>query len=300
MTKTRLFLALSLAAVSRVASAQPGAVEPGTVQPAAGAAPAGEADPPGFVVIDRLDASSRIGIDLSYIAVKGDGTTLLRAELSARYVDPTTALGGYVQVPFAFARLSRGNTGDTGDTMTDLGNVEIGGIYAPRLAAADLRLILHAGITLPTGEAYPESIVGTVANAARLGEFFNSAPEAMTLKLGVSPVLRRGVFFTRINLGFDRNLEVKSGTVPDVIHVAAGAGVDLGRAAVMLEWATMVALDERFDNGTRFEGFTLNQLAVSARWRGPVSPFAAVVVPMDDDLRDLVKVTLTAGAEFAF
>jgi hypothetical protein len=290
MTKTRLLLVMAAAMTARVASAQPGTVAP------AGAAASSSADPPGFVTIDRLDASSRFGIDVSYLGLDGDAT-LLRAELAARYVDPATALGGYVQVPFAFARVSGG---DRSETVTDLGNIEIGGIYAPRVDAGDLRWVLHAGITLPTAEdGRNEAEVGTIANVARLSEFFNSLPGAVTLKLGVAPVFRRGAFFARVNLGFERNLESKDGSIPDVVHLDAGVGVDLGGSAVMLESANLLVPDEQHGGEVSSKGFTLHELAVSVRGHGAVSPFAAVIVPLDDDLKFL-NVALTAGAEFAF
>jgi len=67
----------------------------------------------------------------------------------------------------------------------------------------------------------------------------------------------------------------------------------------MLESANLLVPDERHDGEVTRQGLTLHELAVSARWHGAVSPFAAVIVPLDDDLK-LVKVALTAGAEFAF
>src|SRR5262249_51592862 len=79
---------------------------------------------PGFVMIDRFDARSRAGIELAYVRPSDPldlgRATVLRFEAHARYVDPGSGFGGYVQVPFAYSH----DTDLFGDpiTVTDAGN----------------------------------------------------------------------------------------------------------------------------------------------------------------------------------
>jgi hypothetical protein len=293
MKTTWMVMALGTAVCgSGVAFAQPGAV------PAATAPAPTEA--PGFVAIDRLDASSRAGIELSYIGLNNDvpnHTTFFRSEAHVRYVDPGTGLGSYVQLPFAYARTS---FGDQSDTVTDFGDIEVGGIFAPRLASPDVGLVLHAGITLPTGERGMAAAVGTVANFTALPEAYNSLPAATTIKLGVSPIFRHGIAFARLDFGFDWNVDVKDGSFPNAIHVNAGAGVELGSAALMLESTNLWILDEH-NAGTTEPGVTLNALAISARMTaGTTSPYLSVMLPLDDDLKSLISTALAVGVESRF
>lgn len=93
------------------------------LQPAGKAA---EVDPtvsPGFVVIDQFDASSHVGIQMSYLepnpqAFSGD-PTVRRFEAHARHVDKAIGLGGYLQVPFAYASETVANKTQT---ITDFGD----------------------------------------------------------------------------------------------------------------------------------------------------------------------------------
>jgi hypothetical protein len=100
--------------------------------------------------------------------------------------------------------------------------------------------------------------------------------------------------FGRLDLGFDGNVDADRSAIGNGIHSNAGAGVDLGGAAVMLESENLaiLGLDGR-------DGSTLNAVALSARATGgAVSPFAAVIIPVDDDVRELVDFSITAGVDF--
>ena len=250
---------------------------------------------PGFVVIDPIDASSQAGIQLAYLGLKGLSSTgdltLLRLEGRARYVDPRTGLGGYVQVPFAYGRAS---SNGQSDTTTDFGDLEIGGIFAPRLGSPDFGLVVHAGIALPTGEKNTEALVGTLATAATLSGFYNALPRGTTVKLGVSPMFRSGIVFARLDLGFDGNISADQTSAGNGIHYNAGVGVDLGTAAVMLESENLTVQDQGNNSGG-----TLNTVAVSVRANaGRVSPCLAVVIPVDDDERQIIDYAVIAGVDF--
>lgn len=287
----KIFMVLMVVSGSSVALAQPAAAPPG-VTAAAGGDAADPAAGPGFVAIGALDASSRAGLEASYVGVdsgSGSSLTVLRFEGRARYVDPRLRIGGYVQVPFAYARAS--DNGQS-DTATDFGDVEIGGIFAPRLGIPGLGLILRAGVTLPTGEKGDEAVIGTLASAAALPAFYNALPRSTTIKLGVSPMFRSGMVFGRIDLGFDGNVDADRSDVHSGIHYNAGIGIDLGSAAVMLESENLTVLDSSSDG-------TLNTVAVSARANaGTVSPYLGIILPIDKDERDLIDFAVTAGVDF--
>ena len=271
------------------------AAAPGVTRATADRAAQDPAAGPGFVVIDPLDASSQAGIQISYLGLKGgsssDNLTLLRFEGRARYVDKRTGLGGYVQLPFAYARAS--NNGQSA-TITDVGDLEIGGIFAPRLGSPNFGLVMHVGIALPTGEKGEEGLVGTLASAAALPAFYNALPRGTTVKLGVSPMFRSGIVFGRLDLGFDSNIDADQVSVGNGIHFNAGVGIDLGTADVMLESENLAVLSQGSSDGA-----TLNAVALSTRVNaGVVSPHLAVVIPVDRDERDVIDFAVVAGVDF--
>jgi hypothetical protein len=274
----------------------PATVAASAAEPGASSTDAEPAGGPGFVVIDPLDRGSRIGIGLSYINLD-DSTfntgdlTVLRLDAQGHVVDKRTGLGGYFQVPFAYGR---GSANGMSDTITDVGNLEVGVLFAPRIDAPGFGLALHVGVTLPTGEKDDESAVGTLASATALSGLYNTLPRSTTIKLGISPMFRSGIVFGRLDLGFDGNVDADRTAIGNGIHFNAGLGVDLGGAAVMLESENLAILD--LDDR---KGSTFNAVAVSARATGgAVSPFAAVVIPVDDDVREVVDFSVTAGIDF--
>jgi hypothetical protein len=285
-TTASLAITIAVTASATIALAQP--APPASGDPALG---------PGFVTTDRLDASSRAGIQVSYLSFNEEegediNATILRFEAHARYVHAPTRLGGYVQVPFVYAQ---DDDIDGGEALTDFGNIEIGGLYAPRLSTPGVGVILRAGITLPTGETGEEALVGTVANFIALPQIYNSLPEATTIKLGASPVLRSGVAFARLDLGVDWNIDVDGGSVGAAIHYNAGAGVELGKVALALESQNVTIMDS---DDTSDDGETLNAMALTARADlGTALPYAALIVPLDDGISELFDFALTVGLD---
>jgi hypothetical protein len=312
--RSALFAIISLS--SRIAAAQPEPAAP-PAGPASSTAPAmaapGEppataaADPrqlPGFVVIDRFDARTRTGLDVSYLAPDSktfgnDTPTLLRFSAQLRYVDKPSGVGGYVMVPFSYANDKNGNGGS--DTITDVGDVELGAIYVPRLASANTAFVLHAGVTLPTGETGAESLVGLIESSVALPQLYNSIPKGITGKVGFSPMFRSGNVFARIDLGLDWNFDAKDATIGKGIHYNAGVGVELGQLALMFESENLSLLDEGppTPSASSRSGTTLNAIAVSGRFHGgSLSPYLAVIVPVEEDTADLIDLAVTVGIDF--
>ena len=287
--KTLLAVMVMAMASAGIARAQPSVTVPRADAP-------DPATDPGFVVIDQTNARSGGGLEMSYIGLDsslGDNApTLLRFAANARYVDPALGLGGYVRVPFAYARSS---SGGMSDTVTDVGNIEIGGIYSPRFDQRGTGVILRAGITLPTGESGDEALVGTLASFAAFPDLYNAMPRATTLKLGVSPVFRAGVMFARLDVGLDWNIDAKDAVLGKVLHFDAGLGADFAPFSVMFESANATVFSDRMGGSAS----TADVLGISARYTSAqVSPYLAVVIPLDKDISEVMSVAVTAGAQF--
>src|SRR5258708_6011011 len=84
---------------------------------------------PGFATLDRGDASSRLGGEMSYLffsnSPPGAMTTGLRFDVHGQYVD-RSGFGGYAQLPISYLR--ERTAGMSGST-TVLADAEVGGLY---------------------------------------------------------------------------------------------------------------------------------------------------------------------------
>lgn len=285
---------LAILVSTSVAVAQPAVTPPSSAVPASAGALAERATPPppGFVMLDGFDASSRAGIDGTYInpntGGSDEGITLLRFSLHAHYVDAASGLGGYAQLPFSYGSGS-------GDTITDVGDLELGAIYVPRFPDPRFGLVLHAGITAPTGEKGNAAALGLIESFIATPQLYNSLPEGITGKIGVSPTFRSGNVFARIDLSVDKNFDAADVSPTAGIHYNLGIGVDLGTVAIMAESANLSILSE----SGRDNGGTLSSIALSTRANGgAVSPYLAVVVPIESDTSDVIDFAVTLGADF--
>jgi hypothetical protein len=247
---------------------------------------------PGFVAMDRFDASSRAGAEMSYMFANTTGTTsvtAMRFDGHGQYVDPVSGFGGYLQLPISY--VSGGGQSDTG-----VGDLEVGGIFVPRLSTRNTALVLHAGLTLPTGSTSNggegANLVGTFT---RLDDFYDAIPKGVSLRIGVSPIVRSGNVFARLDLGFDSNISATT-NVESVLRINAGGGVDLGNVAVMAELVNLHS--NRNTNGGSTGDQWINEAAVSARFRsGNVQPYLALVLPLDHDSHLIIDAVLTVGFE---
>jgi len=251
---------------------------------------------PGFVMIDRFDAASRVGADITYLFLDGgnDGTTILRFNLAGRYVDPKKHLGGYVQVPFVHGS---GN----GASNNALGDLEVGFLAMPNLGS-NLGMVLRAGITAPTADNAPgDAVFNVVTSVVRLSDLYQALPRGITARLGVSPVYRSGNVFARVDVGLDLNLYEKidgadSDTADALIRIDAAVGVDLGSLALGLELANAYLNNSNLDGiGNKM----INVAAVSARARlAAVHPYGGLIIPLDDDSTQIINAAVTVGVEF--
>jgi len=244
-------------------------------------------------MIDGYDASSRAGIDATYLDPNTRGSnesvTLLRFSAHARYVDAASGFGGYAQLPFSYLSSPAQNT------ITDVGDLELGAIYVPRLPDPQFGLVLHAGITAPTGEKGNAAAVGLGESFIATPQLYNSLPRGITGKIGVSPTFRSGNVFGRIELSLDKNFDAEDASVTAGFHFNFGLGVDLGAVAIMAESANLAILSQ----ADRDNGATLSSIALSMRANaGAVSPYLAVIVPVEHDTSNVIDFAVTLGADF--
>lgn len=246
------------------------------------------ADPDHFVTMDRQDDSSRAGLEVSKLFYPdngiANGISGLRFDLHGQYMTPN-AIGVYMTAPI-------GHVSGNNESYTSLGDLEVGGIFIPQLSSSNMKLVLHAGITLPTQSKDTNNLLASAFTMpARLTDYYLLVPEGFSLRAGISPIIKSGQVFFRADLGFDANLSAASGSdAKNVIKANAGMGVDLQVASVMVESVNL------YVSGNN--GGWVNEGAVSARFDGgSVYPYAALVFALDDESQSLMDEALTVGLE---
>ena len=236
-----------------------------------------------FAVLDRQDASSRAGVEVTWVGVGvARRVTLLRFDPHVAYVEPKLGLGGYVHVPLTV--LSDGGATDAG-----LGGLELGGIFA-RALTPELSGVAHVAVVLPTASAGAVE-ANTVASIARLPDLVLAVPKATTVRVGVSPVVRTRGVFARADLGVDLNLTAdQPEREPLMLHVAGGVGYDSPAGLVAMETAHL-----------RLGGASprwLDVIAISARFHtGTFHPYVSIVLPLDADATASVTAAATLGVD---
>jgi hypothetical protein len=251
---------------------------------------------PGFMTIERADATSRVGGEVSYLFFKSNGlvnssATVLRFEPHGQYVDPHTGFGGYAQIPITYAS---GN----GSSSTGIGDAEVGAIFVPRFADPDTGVVFHAGLTLPTGSSgVDDSIANLFGGVSRINDLYLAIPEGLSFRGGVSPMIRQGALFARADISIDANLKSKNSNSTDTfVRINAGVGLDLGTVAVTAETTNIYTTKSSIMGSTGSSW--VNTGAIAARMHaGNVQPYAALVLPIDKDSNDLMSAALTVGVE---
>jgi hypothetical protein len=247
--------------------------------------------PPAGSLLDRVDGTSRAGIEAGY-SVFDDGElgmvdfTAVRFDLHGQWVAPA-GWGAYGIIPLSYGSIDS-DIGDFGDSEWQVGNVELGGIY--RLSVApELDLVAHLGVTLPlVGEGtFSATEIDGFATAlaiyARPNDLVHTAPEATYLRL-------------RADVAID--VPVHSGTdddLPTIGRLNGAAGVNTGQVAFMAELVNLILLEEPESEET---DRLLTFLGVTARYvGGQVQPSLSLLVPLDDEVNDAVKMALLAGVQ---
>jgi hypothetical protein len=268
----------SLASVARADNGTP----PGMTKPVM---PDDALTAPGFVTLDRGDATSKLGIEASYLAF-GDapGETALRFDVHAQYVHLSSGFGGYVQLPLgyvdgAYAQYS---------ALTGIGDLDVGGLYVTRLKTPGFAVVLRAGITLPIGVR--EEGQALVTSLARLTDVYLTVDDATTLRFSASALWHSGVYFARADLGVDANLSGYGDNLDTFVRANVGVGVDSGRLSVSVESTNL--------NDHNYGWISTAALAARVRvWR--IDVYGALVLPVNiDKIGDITNETGVDGSNF--
>lgn len=242
-----LFLALVVGV--RVAAAE----EAEEVQPAA----------PGFTLLDRFDADSRVGADVTFEVERG-GRLYVRDDVHAHYIDDRYHLGGYAQV-------QRWDTWYRDNRDGGTGSPELGLLYLAQ-PSSPLSWVVRAGVTFPTVDHLDEH-TGLNAQWSRPTDLFQHVPGGQ-FRFSVSAITHGRPWFGRVDLGIDRTyVEAPQHSGATGVRGNLGVGYDFERAAITAEVSTMIA-----DDGI------ISTAALSIRGRiGRVQPYACVGLPLAAD-----------------
>jgi hypothetical protein len=247
--------------------------------------PVSVAPAPSFGTLDRIDGETQLAVSTGRVADDAPGAPA-RLDLFGQYVwrhernDPsgTWGIGGYAAAALATDAASGG-----------LGNLELGLLYVAERPPHG-RLILHAGVLLPTGANDPaEPGASPVAN--RLGDAVLVEPRRGGARLGLSrlvianlpyPVLRTGWlerYVVRLDGGIDLVVP-RGGDVRAVPRGGLGVGIQSGWFALLAEgsaaWHNAGADDRASLHTLLAATLRLVNLSSFLRW---VQPGVTVAVP---------------------
>jgi len=245
---------------------------------------AGADDASPFVTMFHQDGGTKVDIDAAYMFANSDAPTtvtkLYRGDLFAEYVDPSNGLGGYVTIPFIHST-------DAMTTKDSLGGLEVGGVLVRKLDAGTI--VGHAGLVLPTISSQDSSVIGLSGSVMRIPEVYATLPDAVSLRIGVSPLFHTGSVIVRLDVNVDLNVSETNETEKPGFEVDAGIGYSSGLVAIMAEITNVVIIGD-------YAGLTLDVGAISARFDlGKLKPYVAVSIPLDDDARQIMSAGVTVG-----
>jgi hypothetical protein len=196
-------------------------------------------------------------------------------------------VGGYASLPYAYI------LADEEDPIGKLGHLELGGLFATA-AGASTDAVLRGGVAFEvTDDQDLDSLALFITGFGRLSESFISIPEVTWARVSGSLLHRGEPYFLRADLGLDVPFsEQEDGELFVRLNLAAGA--NLGSVALLGELSNMVSFTgESDDELLSTLGLTLRGTASS------FSPVVSVVVPLDDQLQELVDFVVVVGVRSA-
>lgn len=274
---------LVVCASARIASAEESSPDPATS--------------PGFGLLERFDASSRVGLEAGYLRLDGYGSA--RVDFHGQFVG-AHGIGGYVQVQAADLVGHKQYPYD--DRHGGIGSPELGAFYVSRIH--DLALVYRLGVVLPTtGPGYDP----VDALVARPNDVIQHYGGVGSIRLGASALLRRGRTFYRVDAGIDASVYTTETNHDDYdalyfARLGLGIGWDLGHVAVMAELSALGGRIRREDNASsviRRGADTDDGLyvapAVTVRGRAPhIQPYVSVCAPY------IVSWSVLVGTDVSF
>src|SRR5262249_46820940 len=153
-------------------------------------------------------------------------------------------------------------------------DAELGAIFAPALPVAGAKVIVHAGLALPTGSTGTGEGANVVGAISRVDDLYLAVPEGFSVRIGASPVYAAGNWFARVDLGLDANISQDQSQDPaTILRINAGVGFRLANFAATAE---LVNLHDTRSSATGGDDW-IDVAALSARMQlGTVTPYLSV------------------------
>lgn len=240
------------------------------------------------VITDRFTPQQlAIGLDASYLRFR-DNTDegALHLDIHGQRLRDvgTGLLGGYFNIPLSYMDLG-------GENVLSLGNIELGvlSVFGSRTA----HVIFRGGLSMETAHGFNElgRLGAYLSSLGRINDMYTQYPDSNWIRLGATPVYRGDRFFVRGDIGLD--FFIPKGGEPEVdplVRLNVAAGVDLKKAIVMAELATIREIDDVYNP----DGW-LESVALTVQGTGSVAPFGGVVVHLREEMRDALMLVVTAG-----
>lgn len=243
---------------------------------------------PEGVTTDRFSADPwAASLDLGLSNFDGDDTVsyAARIDLYGQILGQLGAhrAGGYVAIPYG-----RVDGDGGGDAITKLGHLELGGIFATA-AGASTDAVLRGGVAFEVSEDDEfDGLALLFTSFGRLSEAVISQPDVTWLRLSGSLLHRSDPYFLRADLGFD--VPFSDGDDDMFGRLNLAAGVDLESVALLGELSNLANVIGEGDKEL------LSTLAFTLRIpAGTFSPVLGLVIPLDDNLQELVDFVFVVG-----
>ncbi|MGN6108738.1 MAG: hypothetical protein ACTHU0_26775 [Kofleriaceae bacterium] len=248
---------------------------------------------PDTATMDRGDGITRLALDLGLSFLDSPPyDAALRIEPYGQYVT-RSGLGFYGSLPIA---RSFGGDAPEPEATTALGNLELGGLYV--VSTPKRSWVFRAGVALPTASSSADGVLtNALATYPRLTDLALAVPDAVYVRLGVSPLFHLKSLFLQLDLGFDIGIGTDEAfDPPHLLRLNAGGGVDLGLVALGLELVNLASFDGVDDNEQ-----WVHALSFTVRFMGKaLQPVIAVGSPLDESARERVKLYVAGGIQYVF
>ena len=239
--------------------------------------------PPGTFTLDRMDESSRFGVQVSFDKMDNvdlsDGF-VMRYDLYGQYVLPGRLFGFYGQLPFAHLF----NFAGSGTDYTALANLDVGAFVLPTQRSD---LILRLGLALPTAsETSSRALTNYAAAFERLTDLLLTPPNYTTLRMSASTLQETGVAFFRADLGLDVVVDHPAANRGPTVFLRAkvAAGVRLAPLDLTAELVNLGGLTGTVNPGGITNRF-FHTLAFGLSTRGTDQFHLGTVFPLDKTFR---------------
>lgn len=244
-----------------------------------------------FVTLPRADGDGDVGVDLA-LTPKID---FVLSEASAVRLEPYGEYAVSDQL-VVYGSLPITHASSDADSQTALGGLELGAGYVVPTSRPGLRVMATAALVLPTAPDGDAAAANALAGYGRVVDVLDWLPKIVGPRLGGTAIYRSGKLTAQGSLGVEGAYytgdNISRDDVGPLLHLAAGLAYDAGALTLGGELVSVLNTEDDSDD-------TLSTLALTGRIpAGSATAYAAVVFPLESDVRDVVPVVFTLGAEF--